>query len=1140
MRIAAALNSIWPERLRHQLALLFALLFAASVGVFAAYMADEQAYFTEDLVVRSGRAATAHIAATLPLDALGTRAGELATLLDRAGPDSDLRGLALVGDDGRIAAAARRQGGGPAVAVADAGTLVPPAEASAAYAAGTVVAWLPVGLPPRTGWLRAEFDGAAVAHARAHIRRDSLAVGALMVVAATLLILAFLRRPLADLRRATDFAMQLESSAGDFLRIGSPTREMRELADALNWASIRLYDQYNALSDSEKRKGAIFEAAQDCIVTVDAGGIITEFNPAAEATFGYSRDEVLGRPMNDLLIPAAVRDRHPGLVTHTAETGDRAIMGRRREVAAVRRDGSEFPAEITVTRIELGGQIVFTAFLRDIGDRRRAQAEMEDQLHFVRQLLDSVPVPLYVKSRDGRYLMVNRAWEQALGMGRDLCIGRTVEEVFPADYADQHREKDAELWAAGGSQTYESRARQAAGEYRDLLVSKAVFTRADGSIGGLIGAAVDMTLHKEAEENLRKAKNAAEAANRAKSEFLANMSHEIRTPMNAIIGMTDLVLDTQLDDEQREYLTLVKNAADGLLAVINEILDFSKIEAGRMDLEQVPFGLRDTLVTAARTLVGKAEEKGLEIVCRVDPQVPELLVGDPQRLRQVVLNLVSNAVKFTEHGEIVIDAAPIGPKGGQVEIAFSVRDTGIGIPADKQALIFDAFSQADASTTRQYGGTGLGLAICRRLVDGMGGRVWVESEPGAGSCFHFTGCFGRVESGSLAAQEPLAGLRVLVAEDNDTAREAVARLLRAWGCETVEARDGQKALAAIGRGGLDAMVVDGRMPSEDGFAVVERALAAHRDDLPAIVMMVGLGSKRDLAECRRLGLDSTVSKPVSGPDLLSALLFALGRQAEQPTEEERSMVEHPAHKSLTILLAEDNPVNQTLALRLLEKMGHKVQVVGNGEEAAAMAQRGHFDVILMDVQMPVLGGFEATARIRAGESSAGRHTPIIAMTAHALEGDRERCLAAGMDGYVSKPIRIEALMAALAEAVAGRPVAAQACHFDAGQAIENLGGDRELFLQIAEIFLADYGEQLDALRSQMAAGDLPLVHRTAHAIKGSVGNFVADDAMAVAKSVEDAAKAGRAEGLAEMVDELCAKVESVAEGLRKEVAAGAC
>ncbi|MBL8487941.1 MAG: PAS domain S-box protein [Rhodocyclaceae bacterium] len=1140
MNAAEMLSRIWPERLRHQLAWLFALLFAASIGVFASYMADEQAEFTEALVVRSAQGTAAQVAATLPLDTLGTQAVELATLLDRAGPAADLRGLALVADDGRILAEARRGRDGPAATVNDPGTAAAPARAHAAYGAGTVVAWVPVGLPPRTGWLRAQFDGSAVETARAHIRRDSFVVGTLMVAAATLLILAFLRRPLADLRRATDFATRLETSAGDFLRLESPTREMRELADALNWASIRLYDQYNALSDSEKRKGAIFEAAQDCIVTVDAGGIITEFNPAAEATFGYGRDEVLGRPMNELLIPPAARGRHPDLVGATAGGGDGMIMGQRREVTAVRRDGSEFPVEITVTRVELGGQILFTAFLRDISDRRRAQAEMEDQLHFVRQLLDSVPLPLYVKGRDGRYLMVNRAWEQALGRGRDECIGRTVEDVFPPDYAAQHREKDAELWASGGSQTYETRALQEDGDYRDMLVSKAVFTRADGSIGGLIGAAVDVTLHKQAEEKMRAAKNAAEAANRAKSEFLANMSHEIRTPMNAIIGMTDLVLDTRLDEEQREYLTLVKNAADGLLAVINEILDFSKIEAGRMDLEEVPFGLRDTLVTAARTLVGKAEEKGLEIICRVDSGVPELLVGDPQRLRQVVLNLVSNAVKFTDRGEIVIDAVPVGPAGGKLELAFSVRDTGVGIPADKQALIFDAFSQADASTTRQYGGTGLGLAICRRLVDGMGGRIWVESEPGAGSCFRFTGRFGRVDSGSLGAQEPLAGLRVLVAEDNATARGEIVRLLGGWGCRTEEADGGAAALGLLARGGIDAMVLDARMPAMDGFAVAEAAGAAG-EDAPAVVMMVGLGSKRDLSECRRLGLDATVSKPVSGPDLLSALLLALGRRTEQPLEEEKSMASLPVRKSLAILLAEDNPVNQTLALRLLEKMGHTVQVANNGEEAAALAQRARFDAILMDVQMPVLGGFEATARIRAAEAPQGRHTPIIAMTAHALEGDRERCLAAGMDGYVSKPIRTEALTAALAEATAGAGAAAPAPrgHYDATQAIENLGGDRELFVQIAEIYLADYRDQLDALRNQVAAGDLAQVHRTAHAIKGSVGNFVAEDAVAAAKAVEDAAKLGRQEGLPEMVEALCADVEAVAEGLRREVAASA-
>ncbi|MBL8490973.1 MAG: PAS domain S-box protein, partial [Rhodocyclaceae bacterium] len=415
IRLTAMLQRLWPDRLRHQLALLFALLFAASIAVYAAYMADEQAEFIEDLLRNHARASSAQLAASLPLDTLGTRPTELATLLARAGPSTDLRGLALVREDGRVVAATRLDERRQAIVVQSVGPVRPPAEAQVELEGQVITAWVPVGLPPDSGWLRAEFDGTAAASARGHIRRDTLVVGTIMVVAATLLVLAFLRRPLAALRRATDFATTLDSQAGDFLRADSPTLEIRELADALNWASIRLFDQHNALTDSERRKSAIFDAAQDCIVTVDASGIVTEFNPAAETTFGYGRDEVMGRPMQELLVPVALRPVHEQGFEHVLRTGDVNLFGRRREVTALRKDGSEFPAEITVTRFEVGGNLAFTAFVQDISERRRAQAALEEQLHFVRQLLDSVPLPLYVKDREGYYLMVNKAWEQALG-----------------------------------------------------------------------------------------------------------------------------------------------------------------------------------------------------------------------------------------------------------------------------------------------------------------------------------------------------------------------------------------------------------------------------------------------------------------------------------------------------------------------------------------------------------------------------------------------------------------------------------------------------------------------------------------------------------------------------------------------------
>jgi PAS domain S-box-containing protein len=740
---------------------------------------------------------------------------------------------------------------------------------------------------------------------------------------------------------------------------------------------------------------------------------------------------------------------------------------------------------------------------------------------------------------DGYFARVNPAWQTVLGFSEEEMRASPFMDLVHPDDLGATANAMSVLTRGERVMGFENRYRAKDGSYKWLQWQIAPFVHQ----GLIYAVARDVTDRRAAEEAQRRyareievARQRAEQATGAKGEFLANMSHEIRTPMNAIIGMTDLTLQTRLTPQQREYIQTARESAEALMTIINDILDVEKIEARRLTLDRAPFRFRDTVEDSVKLLAPRAGQKGLDLSCRIAPDVPEMLEGDAGRLRQVILNLVGNAIKFTDKGEVGVDVSVVERGSDGVTLRFTVRDTGIGIPEDKQWEIFGAFVQADASTTRRYGGTGLGLTISTQLVEMMDGRMWLDSEPGRGSQFHFVARFGLARDAieaSPSSPSSLRNMRVLVVDDNETNRSILADILASWQMHTTAVGSAAGALQSLQKAAEEGkpfqlLLTDTGMPDVDGFSLAQQVARDDRMGRPRMILLTSTGSSAVKGRAASV-FAARLEKPVKQSDLLDAIVSVFAaptparqkrgsrRVSAQPDRDARGSA-RPAARSLQVLVAEDNPTNQTLLSALLKQRGHRVSIVGNGRLAADRAVLEPFDVILMDVQMPEMSGLEATAIIREHERATGRHIPIVALTARAMAGDREQCLAAGMDAYVSKPLKAEKLFAAIDSLVATAPAAAEgatsgaANPVDADALLANFGGRADLLKQVIGVFLEDAPALLSRIADELRAGNGAGVAAAAHALKGSVGLFSEGPAYDNARRLE---QLGRREELAE-------------------------
>ena len=853
----------------------------------------------------------------------------------------------------------------------------------------------------------------------------------------------------------------------------------------------------------------MLEHLPDAIYFKDVAGKFTRVSRALSDHFGCEPEDVIGKSDEDLF-PTGYAARTRADEEELMQTG-LPLIGKEENPHWTQ----DVATWVSTTKLPLPdeeGRIVGTfGISHDITVQKEAEAVF-------RSVIDAAPNPLLLVSSNGTIQLVNTATLELFGYGPDGLIGESIEVLVPDRIRSRHEELRNEFFRNPQKRALGAD-RQLRGKHRDgheipvEIVLNPVRLKGKTTV---LASVLDITARKRVEEALVSAKQAAEAANQAKSNFLANMSHEIRTPMNAIIGMTELVLDTNLDGTQREYLTIVTDSAESLLTIINQILDFSRLEAEKLELESVDFDVRDEVGDTLKVLGLRAHTKELELTWQVHADVPRWLRGDAIRLRQMLLNLVGNAIKFTAQGEVFVDIQLDEDDGEKVQLLFSVSDTGIGIPVAKQEQVFSAFHQADSSTTREYGGTGLGLAITRSLAEKMGGRLWLESRPGAGSTFFFTARFQQaVQPAEETTYPHLHGRAALVVDDNSTNRRVLTEMLSHWGMSVQSAAGGADAIESLMRfkqehGKTPLIISDAGMPGMDGFTLVHQLRMTEELCDIQVVMLASGGPQSDINRCADLQIAAILMKPVKPSELRNAISHAVDSTStslQVPTSYP-STEDLPPLSPRQILLAEDGKANQAMAVGLLTKWGHDVKVAKNGQEAIDMWREGSFDVILMDVQMPVLDGLEATRHIRRMERETGDQIPIIAMTARAMRRDRERCLASGMTGYVSKPVRKVELHRAMTESqpkLRTGPSAhtrAATVQIDFEAALSTVDGDQDLLLTVVEAAMDELPVLSEKLNRAFHENDDEAVRELAHTIKGAAASLSASPVEVLAADIE--------------------------------------
>jgi len=928
------------------------------------------------------------------------------------------------------------------------------------------------------------------------------------------------------------------------------------------------------LQESEETFRKITSSAHDAIIIMDNDGNISYWNRASEKVFGYTSEEVLGKELHMFLAPRRFQKAYLKAFNRFKNTGQGSVVGKTIELAAIRKGGEEFPIELSVSAVKLRGKWNAIGILRDIGQTKQIIRELEETRAYTRGLIESSMDALVTFDKDGIITDVNEQTARLTGCTREELIGSRFATYFtePKRAAEGVRRSFEE----GEVSDYELVMKSKTGDETIVSYNATVYKDKKGVVKGVFAAARDIGDRKRVEKELKEAKEAAEAASRAKSEFLANMSHEIRTPMNGVIAAAELALNEEMSPKAARYLNIIESSAYSLLGIINDILDFSKIEADKLDLEIRPFRLDEVIDRSVDLLINKATEKGIEFIVDIDLDTPKRLIGDPIRLQQILTNLISNAVKFTEKKGIIL----LGVKDSvklidQVRLTFFVRDTGIGIATEHLPTLFEAFSQADTSTTRKHEGAGLGLSICKKLVEMMDGKIWVETELGKGSTFTFTACFGLPDAEQeqkLVSPYDIEGLKILVVDDCPENRAIMKKMLEAFGFQVKPVASGEESLRIL-EGNQDSkepfelVLMDWIMPGIDG---IETARRIHMDlDLTIpIILMTAFGKENERLDAENVGINGFLTKPIYQSTLFNAIMDAFGKGTLKSAAKEERHITTKASiykkrlRGIRMLVAEDNLTNQEIALAILEGAGIFAEIANTGKEAVESVRKKRFDAVLMDIQMPEMDGYEATKTIRKEPRFAS--LPIIAMTAHAMKGDEGKCLEAGMDGYVSKPINQEKLFHTLWKAIESqkRPSRSQAAE-DEGPAqngdeqvfgvkdlpaklpginirdtLNGLKIDSNIFKRILIRFLKNNKDTINKIRFAIYDRNSDLLAQMAHSLKGSAANIGANELRDTAHELETAARKERGKPPASfLIDRVETSLNQVLESLQSLVGA---